>query len=483
MQNINPRVVTGQAQIRPQTAALDNPLYYLENARTVINWVMAYHGDLLTDSEMARLEQLLALPQPSQALLMRLVMRSSDLFRLRGLNYPELGQPVAEALAPLVSDHWIDPDPKLTFEELCYLLRRSELAAAFAQALNNAGLKTNATKAVIEEALHTHLCGDERTLAGWWQGCDDQAIRLCDEPLFERIRLMFFGNLRQSWSEFVITELGHQRYEPVPLSPESRAFNRRGDVDQYLAIHACRQRLDDAVTAEDCQVLRSRLPEDTGSNPWLSHRRARLLFDLGQKLERAGELVLARDSYREAWTPDARVRYFRLLEKMAPATEVWPLIERAETEAETDSERQRLGRIRQRVAKKAGIRARPKPPVNSLTVQTLELPSAPAVSVEQQVALTLADQGGHCFYVENTLFNSLFGLLFWPTIFAPLPGAFFHPFQAGPADLYREDFVGRRREQIEDSLLTLEQGDYRQRILQHWQTRHGVANPFVHWPA
>ena len=119
-----------------------------------------------------------------------------------------------------------------------------------------------------------------------------------------------------------------------------------------------------------------------------------------------------------------------------------------ETEAETDSERQRLGRIRQRVAKKAGITARPKPPVNSVAVQTLELPSAPAVSVEQQVALTLAEQGGHCFYVENTLFNSLFGLLFWPTIFAPLPGAFFHPFQAGPADLYREDFVDRRRERM-----------------------------------
>jgi hypothetical protein len=39
------------------------------------------------------------------------------------------------------------------------------------------------------------------------------------------------------------------------------------------------------------------------------------------------------------------------------------------------------------------------------------------------------------FYVENALINSLFGLLCWPAIFAPLPGAFFHPFQSGPADL------------------------------------------------
>ena len=38
-------------------------------------------------------------------------------------------------------------------------------------------------------------------------------------------------------------------------------------------------------------------------------------------------------------------------------------------------------------------------------------------------------------YVENTLFNALFGLLCWPAVFAPVPGAFFHPFQRGPADL------------------------------------------------
>jgi hypothetical protein len=85
--------------------------------------------------------------------------------------------------------------------------------------------------------------------------------------------------------------------------------------------------------------------------------------------------------------------------------------------------------------------------------------------------------------VENTLFNGLFGLLFWPAIFAPLPGAFFHPFQVGPADLYREDFVVGRRELIEEALVSLRQGDYRERIRHYWQTRQGIANPFVHWPA
>ena len=38
------------------------------------------------------------------------------------------------------------------------------------------------------------------------------------------------------------------------------------------------------------------------------------------------------------------------------------------------------------------------------------------------------------FCVENTLVNALFRLLCRPAVFAPLPGAFFHPFQNGPGN-------------------------------------------------
>jgi|SRR5690554_380630 hypothetical protein len=479
---LNTPVVTDPSRIRPRIASLDDPLYYLENTLTVVNWVRDYHGDLLTGAEKARLNQFLALPRPSQALLMRLVMRSRNLFRVAALDYAELGQPVSEALAPLFLSGWIDPEPRLAVGEVCDLLRRQELATVFARELKNAGLTSSATKGLMQAVLLESFPQEHKPLADWWPSGGDQVIRLQEMALFDRLRLMFFGNLRQNWSEFVITELGHQRYESVPFSPDSRAFHEREDVDQYLALHAYRQRLDEAATAEACRSLRDQLPPDAGANPWLRHRRARLLFALGQKLERAGDLVLARDVYREAWIPDARVRYFRLLEKMAAATEVWPLIEQAEALAETASEKQSLGRIRHRVGKKVGVSPRPAPPAESPAVQTIILRPAPELSVEHQVAMALAEKGGHCFYVENTLFTGLFGLLFWPAIFAPRPGAFFHPFQTGPADLYREDFTVQRQELIENTLASLEDGDYRERIRHHWRTRQGITNPFVHWP-
>jgi len=86
-------------------------------------------------------------------------------------------------------------------------------------------------------------------------------------------------------------------------------------------------------------------------------------------------------------------------------------------------------------------------------------------------------------YVENSLINSLFGLLCWPAIFAPLPGAFFHPFQRGPVDLFSEDFHQRRSELFQACLAELDDGRYRQSIRQRFVAKWGLQSPFVFWGA
>ncbi|MEC8899171.1 MAG: VRR-NUC domain-containing protein, partial [Pseudomonadota bacterium] len=83
---------------------------------------------------------------------------------------------------------------------------------------------------------------------------------------------------------------------------------------------------------------------------------------------------------------------------------------------------------------------------------------------------------------ENTLINALFGLLCWPVLFLPLPGAFFHPFHIGPADLTREDFVARRQQAFEQRFRLLDTGAYRREILDTFKNKQGIANPFVFWP-
>jgi hypothetical protein len=90
-----------------------------------------------------------------------------------------------------------------------------------------------------------------------------------------------------------------------------------------------------------------------------------------------------------------------------------------------------LPRVRRKLGGPALKRVRP----SGMLRLDLQLPRTdPALSVELYVQAHLTRDQGPVHYVENSLINSLFGLLCWPAIFAPLPGAFFHPFQRGPVD-------------------------------------------------
>ena len=98
--------------------------------------------------------------------------------------------------------------------------------------------------------------------------------------------------------------------------------------------------------------------------------------------------------------------------------------------------------------------------------------------VEGVVRDHLAREDAPVFYVENALINALFGLLCWRAIFSAIPGAFFHPFHRGPADLFSADFFQRRERAVRAPAWRSSTTDaYRATILRHLrgQARHPVA--------
>lgn len=462
---------------RPGAAPLSDPLYYLVNFDTVVAWVGGHHGDLLEPRERARLAAYQALPQASRALLVRLVMRSGQLFRVAKLSYPELGEPVQQALVPLLAGAWLDSQPLIVLEDLFRLYTRGECLEGFAGEVAWAGLG----RSVSKKDLLAHLAAgapEPRPLQQWWPDSTGQVVALRDEALFQRLRLMFFGNLRQGWSEFVMAELGHQVFEPVPFTPRSRAFDARHQVDSYLAMQACRDDLEAGVPA--AQVW-SRLPP-APDNPWLESRRARLLFELGRLAERQDEPGLALEAYAASGHREARLRQLRLLERRGDLARAHALASEALDDPRNESERRGLERLLKRLARKLGAGApRSGRPV-VIPSQTLTLPRPAAGSVEGAVLAALDRPEAPVAYVENTLLNGLFGLLCWPALYAPLPGAFFHPFHSAPADLYREDFVARRQDLFRDCLAALRDGSYRDHILATAAAKRGVTSPFLHWP-
>lgn len=475
---------------RRSPATLEDPLYYLHNFRWVLDWVYSRYSDLLSADEQAFVSDFRDLPNASQGLFVRMVMRKGRLFRADKLRYPELG-PTDQAVAKLVADGWVNAAPVLDLESLFTLFTWPELRKMLATSLNEVGLSgTLAKSARKADALIalTELGLKPATLAQWCAGDAYGDAPIVYElewmPLCDRFRVMFFGNAHQDWSEFVLTELGMFEYESVEFREASRPFHSRAEIDAYLQLQSCRERFYDTqpLDAEAMNAIENSVPTLPSANPWLVRGRDRLVFKIAREWERAGELKRAQSLYQGCGHPEARSRHLRVLELQQDYRRALALAEQAQKAPESEAERQQLQRLLPRLQRKLGIKRSDSVPVSAHT-EELQLTLPQALSVEQAVKQYLETADAPVYYVENTLLTGLFGLLCWEAIFAPLPGAFFHPFQRGPADLHWPDFYPRRAHLFEGCFRLLDEDNHRACIMNDFEKKSGRQSPFVHWGA
>lgn len=468
---------------------LNEPLYYLHNFRWMLGWVVRRHSALLSADEHAFANEFLTLPTASQGLFVRMVMRKGELFRADKLHYAELGESTFAAAA-LVERGWVDPEPQIDTATLFRLFTWPELRLMLADILASLGprfvRKADALCALLPLQLQA------KTLADWCKGGAYSNItaiyRLTKMPMCERLRIMFFGNGHQDWSEFVLAELGLSQYEPVEFTEQSRPFNSRAEVDAYMHLHVCRERLHEAQDPghELLEEIISLLPALPSANPWLVRSRDRLLFSVARHWERAVQLERAEQLYRQCSWLGARGRLVRVLELQKRVEAALHLAEVAFAHPESEAELQSLLRVLPRLRRKAGLPAlaSANKPENTQTRSNgddLHLTLPYQQPVEQAVKQYLAGENTEVYYVENGLLTSLFGLLCWDAIFAPLPGAFFHPFQRGPADLHWPDFHQRRTREFSAALNLLSSGGYQSAILHTFAEKQGRQSPFVNW--
>ena len=316
----------------------------------------------------------------------------------------------------------------------------------------------------------------------------DEVYELCVGTLCDRFRLIFFGNLRQDWSEFVLTELGHYTYEKIDFPLASRAFQSRLEIDDYLHLHACRERLrvclaggpDPEAFVHEIDDLLDSIPRLPHPNTWLEHRRQKLLFQIARHQERQKQWSKALETYAQCTGPEASVRRIRTLELAGERETAAKLAQAALLGTHSEAQSQQLLRMLPRLLR--GDKRLPQvPPFEPRSTILLLAESNAPMRVEQQVAAHLAHSHAPVFYVENSLVTSLFGLLCWDAIFAAVPGAFFHPFQQGPSDLLKPDFRQRREGLFRACFLSLESGDYRHKIKETFRCKTGLQSPLVAW--
>jgi len=455
---------------------LDNPLYYLENFQGVLHWIGTRYSDLLSEEEQQFIRHFDTLPQASRALFVRLVMRKGCLFRASKLQYAEIGDPCAAAL-PLLDAGWVQLDPVITLDEVFELLLKAEVAQAFAL---GASLKA-ARKADQLEALREQH-GEPRCFSAWHRASNDVLYRIDNQRLCDRLRLIYFGNYHQDWSEFVLADLGIYQYEKVEFSAKSRGFGTRQDIDHYEVLHQCREQFNEAQAPDAILQQLAGIAANDAHNAWLAGRREKLQYQIAQHLEKSQDWPAAYRAYAGCRYPGARGRAIRVLEKDEQPQLAYAQLQVAMQAPENDAERQLLLRMAPRLRRKLGHAKERKAASAAVERIDLQLPlPAQAWYVEGVVQQHLAQDDAPVYYVENTLINSLFGLLCWPAIFKAIPGAFFHPFHRGPSDLHSADFSLRRASEFAACLDELDKGTYQASMRATYAAKAGIVSPFVSW--
>ena len=328
-------------------ADINTPFYYLTNFHSALQHVLSHSADLLQASEQQALAEFAALPQSAQALLLRMVMRKGDYFRSEALNYSEIPER-EQALQQLHAAALCEYDAAINAATLSQLLRKDELIGVLTAhtGLSAAVLRKEKKDALVSRLLTPEVAASEQTFSCWLNAGNkapenpEKVIRLLCSPLFDTIRLLFFGNVWQDWSEFVLTELGHQRYETVALNAQSRAFQQRSELDYFIRLSNARQtladtmvavkdkRLDAQTAAGHCRQLADSLISDPphqaqgerpafAENHWLSLRWHKALAQTGREAERLNDPELALLCYGESQHREARVRSLRVRELQA----------------------------------------------------------------------------------------------------------------------------------------------------------------------
>lgn len=452
--------------------------YYLANVTTVLDTVLTRYGDLLDENEHSFAATLASLDEGARRLWVRLISRKGPCFRRDRLGYPEIADLDGARLA-LEAAGFADRGEAEAPAVLLDLLRRDELAA-LRRAFETRAPASARKDAWIADLVEAHpaeaLCAAVRTRVS--------VLRPHHADLLRRFRLLFFGNLSQDWSAFVLRDLGLTRYEAYDLDPALRRFPTRQAMDDVLELLDRRAVVAATLYEGDLEAaLEAAAAVATRARSW--HPRAHRLVDgianrIGRALERASRHDEALRWLRLAESPPARERRARIHLARGDLDRARALCEAMATAPRDETERDVAPRLAHRIARQQGQvkghRPRRRRPSETIVVEHADAP------VEALALEALAARGQPGFFAENWLWRGLFGLAFWDIVFAPVPGAFEHPFQGRPLDLFHVDFRANRAEAIEARLAALRaDASPAAALLAVFDAKHGLANALVSW--
>jgi hypothetical protein len=455
--------------------------YYLDNVLTLFRHVSRLYDDILDDDTLAFLADFETLDDDARKLCIRLLNRRHDRFRLGKLDYPEIGD-IGAAVETLSAAGFIEVDGDIAAEDLLSLYTRAELLACAAddatlRKLRRAELDT----ALLEDAGRDYF---RRLRAG------DRIIELLRGDEYLICQMLFFGNLNQSMTDFVLRDLGLYQFETYTIDAGHRPYRDALEIRQHWLLYQLETLfdLDPGDDPDRLGEIARLLPDDIDPQAPAYRKSERLRYEIARQYERLDECAIALGLYRQCRLPPSRERIARIHERLGEQNRALDQCRCIADDPLDESELQFARGFAARLARRHGFELPPSldaadddhPP------ETVDLELELEDSVELAVAgyLDARADDERCYYLENSLFNGVLGLLIWDAVFAPLPGAFYNPFQYRPSDFYAHDFCDRRRDLLAGVWDSIEDNeDIRRMVAAKWRDKHGIMNPLVNWQA
>lgn len=455
------------------------PSYYLDNVLTLFEHVSRVYADILETAQLEFLQHFAELNPDAQKLCIRLLNRNSDWFRATRLNYPEIAS-IEASLAELAQTGFVELDGNIDYPDLLSIFTKAELLAAVD---DDAGLD-KLRRAQLEAAL---LALDDmnyftRLASG------DTLIRVLRRDDYQICQMLFFGNLNQSMTDFVLRDLGLHQFESYSIDQTHRPYRSTLEIQQHWQLYQLEARFG---LGKDCDPallheINDLIPGDIATEAPAHRRCERLRFEIARQFERLGDPDTALGLYRQCPQPPSRERIARIHDKLEKYRQAFEDCLDILATPLDETEVQFASNFAARLARRHGFDCPQSVELQRITHQPeiVDLELELHDSVETVVAEHYAtlDPTARCYFLENSLFNGVLGLLIWDAVFAPLPGAFFNPFQYRPSDFHAPDFCERRIDllaQTWNSIKTNE--DIWHVVERRWHRKQGLMNPLVNW--
>lgn len=436
------------------------PDYYAENLIFLIESVVSQYSDLFSTREADLASSILQLSVDGKRLLARLAMRRVELIRVETLNYSEISDS-RRTLGELSRQDMIELDPDVELWLLLDSLTIPELRGTFPD-LSLRGRKAECVDMIVDTRESREILRRVRSSFHW--------VRLQVSEELRLFSLLFFGNLRDDYSAFVLRDLGLFKFESYEFDSKTRLFEDRRSVDTYLQMADAREfveeqgrELEKADALEIAERFRS-----VRNQPILELRRSKLLNAVGRTLERNEQFAAARQVFSNSTLHPARERTVRILHREGRECERNDLLKLILGDPWSLEEED--------FARSFGNRKKRK---SVSFVEERQLVSQTSESIELHAIGELQADGYEAWHFENGFPMGLFGLAYWEWIFAPSLGAFVNSFQSAPIDLFEPDFFDRRRQLCIDPLAS--PGTLKCTITRKIDQKFGINNALVDW--